>query len=212
MQPLIIDDSGKQMQNSKEVVEVEATEVTEVMEATEVMEPLEEPDSIQDLQKVVLELKTKLQEAESKLSRCLFRLENIKDNDTMIKFYTGFSDYETLMAFYQEVLEADAMVMRQWSGRRSESHYDDVKVGPSYKLPLQEQFFFTLVRLRLGLLELDVANRFGISQASVSRITTTWINLMYHSLKTMETFPSLHVVKKYMPEAFNSLSKYQNYY
>ena len=109
------------------------------------------------------------------------------------------------MAFYQEVLEADAMVMRQWSGRRSESHYDDVTVGPSYKLPLQEQFFLTLVRLRLGLLELDVANRFGISQASVSRITTTWINLMYHSLKSMETFPSLHVVKKYIPEAFKTV-------
>lgn len=60
----------------------------------------------------------------------------------------------------------------------------------------------TLVRLRLGLLVLDVANRFGISQASVSRITNTWINLMYHSLKSIETFPSWHVVKKYMPKAF----------
>ena len=60
----------------------------------------------------------------------------------------------------------------------------------------------TLVRLRLGLLVLDVANRFGISQASVSRITNTWINLMYHSLKSIETLPSWHVVKKYMPEAF----------
>lgn len=138
LRPLIIDNSIKQIHNSeKEIVELEATEVVETLE-----EPnSEEPDSIQDLQKEVLELKTKLQEAESKLSRCLFRLENIKDNDTMIKFYTGFSDYETLLAFYQEVLEADALVMRQWSGRRSESHYDDLKVGPSCKLPLLEQFF-----------------------------------------------------------------------
>ena len=72
--------------------------------------------------------------------KCLFSLENIKDNDTMI-FYTGFTDYETLLAFYEEVLEDDAMVMRQWSGQRSEPHYDDIKVGPSCKLPLLEQFF-----------------------------------------------------------------------
>ena len=64
--------------------------------------------------------------------------------DTMIKFYTCFSDYGTLLAFYQEVLEADAMVMQQWSGQKSESHYDNIKFGPSCKLPLQEQFFLLL--------------------------------------------------------------------
>ena len=65
---------------------------------------------------------------------------------------------------------SDAKVMRQWSGRRSGCSYDDVKAEPSYKLPLQEQSFLTLVRLRLGLLEHDIAHRFDISQVSVSRI------------------------------------------
>ena len=62
----------------------------------------------------------------------------------------------------------------------------------------------TLVRLRLGLLELDLAHIFDIAQSSVSRITTTWVNLMYHSLKAIMRFPPWHVVKKYMPEAFKS--------
>lgn len=157
---------------------------------------------ITDLQKEVFELRSKLEETENKLSRALFRLENIKDDNNLMKFYTGFTDYTMLMAFYNEVLESDAMFMRQWSGRRSKSEYDDVKVGKSCKLPLKEQFFMTLVRLRLGLLEFDIATRFGITQASVSRITNTWINLMYHNLKSIETFPSWHIVKKYMPEAF----------
>ena len=73
--------------------------------------------------------------------------------------------------------------MRQWSGRRSACNYDDIKVGPTFKLPLEEQFFMTLVRLRLGLLEYDMAYRFNISQASVSRITNTLIILnCYHTL------------------------------
>ena len=78
-----------------------------------------------------------------------------------------------LIAFYEEILEPDASVMRQWSGKRSEFDYDEAKVGPSYKLPLIEQFFMTLVRIRLALPEVDIANRFGVSQASVSRIMDT---------------------------------------
>lgn len=60
----------------------------------------------------------------------------------------------------------------------------------------------TLVRLRLGLPELDLAQRFNISQSSVSRITMTWINLIYHNLKSLERFPPFHIVRKYMPEPF----------
>ena len=51
------------------------------------------------------------------------------------------------------------------------------------------------VWLRLGLLELDLAQRFGI-QATVSRIVTTWINLLYHTFKGIDKFPSWHTVKK----------------
>lgn len=158
--------------------------------------------SVADLQKEILELKAKLSEAQNKLEKSLFRLENIKTDDSLVKFYTGFSDYGTLMAFYEEILEADASVMRQWRGQRSECDYDETKVGSASKLSLIEQFFLTLVRIRLGLPELDVAVRFGVSQSSVSRITNTWINLMYHSFKSIETFPSWHIVKKYMPESF----------
>ena len=60
----------------------------------------------------------------------------------------------------------------------------------------------TLVRLRLGIPELDLAHRFGMSQSSVSRITLTWINLMYLNFKAIVKFPSWSVVKKHMPVIF----------
>ena len=68
-----------------------------------------------------------------------------------MKFYTGFPDYDTLFYFYKNILESDAMVMRQWSGRQSKETYAEIKSGRSCKLPLLEQFFLTLVRLRQGL-------------------------------------------------------------
>ena len=57
----------------------------------------------------------------------------------------------------------------------------------------------TLVRLRLGFPELDLVNWFGLSQSLVSRITLTWINLMYHNFKVLMQFPSWSVVSKHMP-------------
>jgi len=50
--------------------------------------------------------------------------------------------------------------------------------------------------------ELDLAKRFGISQSTVSRITMTWIKLLFHNFKAIERFPSWDVVNKYMPEVF----------
>ena len=129
--------------------------------------------SIADLQKEILDLKIKLLEAQYKLERSLFRLDNIKNDDSLVKFYTGFADFGTLMAFYEEILESDASVMRQWGGQRSERDYEEAKVGPCCKLSLTEQFFLTLVRIQLALPELDIAVMFGISQSSVSRITNT---------------------------------------
>ena len=40
-----------------------------------------------------------------------------------------------------------------------------------------------LCRLRLGLLEQDLAYQFQLSQTSISRICTTWINFCYVKFK-----------------------------
>ena len=90
--------------------------------------------------------------------------------------------------------------MRLWKGKECEDDFDDVKCGRPSKLSLLEQLFMTLVRLRMGFPELDISNRFGISQSSVSRITSIWINLMYHNFKAMMRIPPWSVIRKYMPE------------
>ena len=141
---------------------------------------------IQDLKIQIQLLQDSLDEAKTTASKLLFRLENIKEKDNLVKFCTGFPDYTTLVIFYEEILESDAKVMRQWDGKRYSENYDEVKYGRHSKLPLLEQLFLTLVRLRLGLFQQDLAIRFGLSQSTVSRIPTTWINLMYHCLKGIE--------------------------
>ena len=161
-------------------------------------------DKIVELQGTITEFSGRLHQVEDNAAKSLFRYENIKDRDDLVKFYTGFPDHLTLLAFYEQILESDTKVMRQWDGKKGKVAYDELKCGRACKLALLEQLFMTLIRLRLGLLELDLAQRFNISQSSVSRITMTWINLMYHNLKALERFPPFHIVKKYMPEPFKT--------
>jgi len=73
-----------------------------------------------DMQSKLAEMQSKLADTEqmvkdldSKLRKSLFRLENMKENDVLVKLYTGFNDYETLETFYEEMLESDATVMQQ---------------------------------------------------------------------------------------------------
>ena len=157
-------------------------------------------NEVERLKLQVRQLQDEIAESKRTATKSLFRLDNIKERGDLVKFYTGFSDYVTLVTFYEQVLESDAEIMRQWDSRRSNKACGDIKLGPCCKLPLLEHLFMTLVRLHLGLYETDLVVRFGVSQSTVSRITTTWINLMFHSFKAIEHFPPWHIVKKYMPD------------
>ena len=61
-----------------------------------------------------------------------------------------------------------------------------------------------LVRLRLALLERDLAHRFSISVTSVSRILTTWIIFLNQQLRPLITFPPRTVIQRHMPTQFKA--------
>ena len=60
-------------------------------------------------------------------------------------------------------------------------------------MSLFAEFVMVLVRLRLGLLQSHLADIFAISQSSVSKIFTTWINLLYHVFKGDRIMTELEV-------------------
>ena len=136
---------------------------------------------------------------DQQLSRQKFRLMNMKDDNyvnSQISFYTGFQSYKALEAFYN------------FLGPATESLcYSNVVVSTKKKrhhrlLPPLEELFLTLVRLRLGLMEQDLAYRFDLSQPTVSRIIITWINFMYLELKKIPLWPPKEIVQANMPKAF----------
>lgn len=68
--------------------------------------------------------------------------------------------------------------------------------------PLMDEFFLTLVHLRLWLLEQDIDYHFGVSQSTVSWSFTTWINFMYLQFNQIPLWPPWEFVQANMPKAF----------
>ena len=60
----------------------------------------------------------------------------------------------------------------------------------------------TLLCLRRGLDVEHLADIFYVSSSTVSRIVTTWINIMFHELAYLIKWPTMEQVRKNRPKAF----------
>ena len=95
-----------------------------------------------------------------KMQKHTFRLKNIANNDRMVAFYTGFPSYSALHTCFK--FFGPAVDFLRYSGGNGNEPTSDKRFRP-HALPPLEEFFLALVRLRLGLLEQDLAYRFGVS-------------------------------------------------
>ena len=131
-----------------------------------------------DLVRLSLASSTEILEAENtRLQGCLadregkrapFGIEQIKHDDHLVSFYTGFSSYEIFIAFFQ-FLGPAVNKLNYW-GCSAETR----KRQCSMTLTPVNQLLMTLVKLRLNLKVFDLAFRFGASSATVSRYITTY--------------------------------------
>ena len=80
-----------------------------------------------------------------------------------------------------------------------DNHVQSRGSGPKHLLCLEDQFLLVLMRLRLNLFERDLSTRFNISEATVSRVFTRWINFMYLRLGLLPLWPSSVSVEKSIP-------------
>ena len=93
------------------------------------------------------------------------------------------------------------MQLIAFSNRKHEIGSVSHKGRNRYLTPMNE-FFLVLCRMQCGLMELDLASRFGLSQATVSRIVLTWINFLYYKFKETPIWPSRALIDHYMPPSF----------
>ena len=84
-------------------------------------------------------------------------------------------------------------------------NYTASNSGPSRKLSLERKCFLVLMKLRLDLLQTDLAYRFDVSPGKVSEIFITWIKLLSKQLGVLIIWPSKSQVRKALPQCFKKL-------
>lgn len=134
-----------------------------------------------------------LEEECQRLSDQLFFLDRFSNDAQSIMFYTGFKDYATLKAVFL-ALQPTASRMIRWTHIQRHNGNDRIPVEHDVfrreSLALIDHFVHVLCRMKAGFYEQDLAARFNISQATVSRITITWVNYLYFMLGTLPLWPS----------------------
>ena len=148
----------------------------------------------EELEDVVFKLKKKIADLEQKyeqLEEQLFSFKNISSNDSLVAFYSGFSNCQTMMALYNYLDPgARGENINYWlSGNDTAGSAKAVKQGRLRSLKPVDEFFLPLCRLRQGFAELHLAHLFNVSQPTVSRIFISWINYMYLKLGHINIWP-----------------------
>ena len=134
-----------------------------------------------------------------------FRVEQIAQNDSLIRFFTGFASYQLFINFL-EFLGPSVYNLEYWGAedRKSSRRWKNKALTPL------NQYFLSMIKLRLNLRVIDLAIRFGISKSLVSRYFTTWVCLMYRQFKEIDWTPSPEQVAATLPCTFQD--KYPSTY
>ena len=165
---------------------------------------------------IILAARVELLEAETRHLKSLitnkgqneplhFRVEQIAQNDSLIRFFTGFASYQLFINFF-EFLGPSVYNLEYWGAedRKSSRRWKNRALTPL------NQYFLCMIKLRLNLRVVDLAIRFGISKSLVSRYFTTWVCLMFRQFKEIDWTPSPEQVAATLSCAFQD--KYPSTY
>ena len=140
-----------------------------------------------------------------------FGILKFKESDSDINFFTGFPNYQTLLACYnflnpgsngENITYVSSITDEIDFTCFSSVEIKGNKVGKRRKLSTLDEYFMVLVRLRLGLFERDLAERFNVHVSSVNRICISWINFMYLKFGYLNIWPDREAIDKAMPQSF----------
>lgn len=144
-----------------------------------------------------------------------FWIEAIRWSDKDVQFYTSLPPaavFDQLLEYLSPEGKRSNVVChataKRWADDckdagpgKAEWRESEAPKGRPVNLSANESFLM-LVRLCLNLKEYDLTKRFEISQSSVSRIFTTWINYCYLHLGMLPRWPDRVTIKSTMPAIF----------
>lgn len=136
-----------------------------------------------------------------------FGLKRFASSPEDIRFYTRFSSYEHLMAFWNLIEAATAKIVRVTRSKKTDATSTTTEsplTRPTKLLPIDELFLF-LTYLSTGCTQRELSHRFIIHRTTVSRIIITWANFLYSLLGSVSIWMSPAAVKASLPHDFEGI-------
>ena len=139
-----------------------------------------------------------------KLSPC-----NLLKTDDDVQFYTGIDSLEIFNTLHSNIT---GFVRRRWRGLLNHQSFKFRRFtkcpkmfGPSRLLSSRDEFLFTLMRLRLGLLTRDLSKRFGISTTLGTMIFNSWLTAIAKVLGSTVYWPPKETIRNTMPKRYRQI-------
>ena len=169
-----------------------------------------------EMNQQLIDLKSKLEKANQhiqSLQKQMFTVDRFRGDDSSIKFYTGFPNWDTFDAVFKYLNPGnEGQNISYWVSKLNlnvsagvyEGENDELirKRGTSRSLRPVDECFAVMYRLRQGFAEEHLAHLFQVSLSTISRIFITWINFMYLKLGQINIWPTRGKVNETMPEDF----------
>lgn len=134
--------------------------------------------------------------------------DNLLKCDKDVNFYTGI-DSKNMFAKLHDYIAP--YVQRRWRGISAlcknirKFGRKPKRFGPARYLKPVDEFLLTLMRLRLGLLNFDLARRFDISEALASQIFHSWLKAMASVFGKMVFIPDMETLIATKPQRYRHL-------
>jgi DDE superfamily endonuclease/Helix-turn-helix of DDE superfamily endonuclease len=114
--------------------------------------------------------------------------ESLKNNDTLVKFYTGFVNFAMLKLFFDFCC-----------------NFITDKCSKKGQISQFSGFLLAMIKLRLNVPYKDLAFRFGIDETTASRIFVKWVDGMFLASKHIVLWPEKKVRANSMPPNFKHM-------
>ena len=81
----------------------------------------------------------------------------------------------------------------------------EMKIGMinNHKLSIKDECLLVMMKLRMGLSDIDLVEHFNFSNSTVSETLITWINYLYNSLGSLKIWPTCETIFQTAPRDFN---------
>ena len=109
--------------------------------------------------------------------------------------YTGLPCYEVFDSLVEYLFQQAEVNFARFSLKK--------KSGPKKKLTFSQELLLVLARLKTGMFQFDLANRFQISEGQVSKLFCEWINFLFLELKMLFECPDSESVKANSSQCFD---------